>query len=43
MTYEELKKRIEVVADEVDELRQDLKFAEYDLEELYELLDNWGK
>ena len=32
MTYEELKKRIEVVADEVDELRQDLKFAEYDLE-----------
>jgi hypothetical protein len=43
MTYEELKKRIEVVADEVDELRQDLKFAEYDLEQLYELLDNWGK
>ena len=43
MTYEELKQRIKVVEDEADELRQDLKFAEYDLEELYELLDNWGK
>ena len=43
MTYEELKQRIKVVEDEADELRQDLAFADDNLDELYELLDNWGK